>query len=88
MDSEWKQRRGLMPKHLGFRENRSANLESTYDWEGEQWSLPINVTVSRLTRWGDQLVSLGGGLRYWVDGPEGGAEGLGVRLILTLLYPR
>jgi len=37
---------------------------------------------------GDQLVSIGGGVRYWADGPDGAPEGLGVRLIVTLLYPK
>jgi hypothetical protein len=35
-----------------------------------------------------QLVSVGGGVRYWLDSPDSGAEGLGVRLTMTLLFPR
>jgi hypothetical protein len=64
------------------------NTESTYDWENEQWSVPVNVSASKLTRFGSQLVSLGGGLRYWLDSPDSGAEGLGLRLTVTLLFPR
>jgi hypothetical protein len=66
----------------------TANLEATYDWEGEEWSIPANFTATKLTRWGDQLVSVGGGLRYWVESTDGGAEGLGARLILTFLFPK
>ena len=29
-----------------------------------------------------------GGLRYWVDSPETGAEGLGARFILPFLFPK
>ena len=64
------------------------NTESTYDWEAEQWSVPINVNASKLMRFGNQLVSLGGGLRYWADSPDSGAEGLGLRMTVTLLFPR
>jgi hypothetical protein len=66
----------------------ALNTESTYDWENEQWSVPVNVNASKLTRFGTQLVSLGGGLRYWGDGPDGGPEGLGLRITITLLFPR
>jgi len=64
------------------------NTESTYDWENEQWSVPINATVSKVTKIGSQLVSVGGGLRYWADSPDSGPEGLGVRLTFTLLFPK
>mgnify|MGYP003472867316 CR=1 FL=1 len=26
--------------------------------------------------------------RYWADGPDGGADGFGLRLFVTLLFPR
>lgn len=66
----------------------ALNTESTYDWEGENWSVPINVTVTQLLRVGDQMLSVGGGVRYWADSPDGGPEGWGVRIIFTLLYPK
>jgi len=66
----------------------SANLESTYDWEGEQWSIPLNLVASKVTNVGNQLVSFGGGVRYWVDAPDAGADGLGLRFVMTLLLPR
>jgi len=66
----------------------TLNTESTYDWEGEQWSVPINGTVSRVMRIGSQLVSVGGGVRYWAESPDTGPEDLGFRLVLTFLFPR
>lgn len=66
----------------------SLNSESTYDWEGEEWNVPVNALVSKVTKVGSQLVSVGGGLRYWADSPDSGAEGLGVRLVVTLLFPK
>ena len=58
----------------------AVNTESTYDWDNEQWSVPINLTAAQLLKAGDQLFQIGGGIRYWVDGPDGGPEGWGFRL--------
>lgn len=66
----------------------TVNSESTYDWEAEQWSAPFNFTATKLTRFGDQPVSIGGGFRYWAESPESGPEGWGVRLNLTFLFPK
>ena len=66
----------------------AVNTESSYDWEDGQWSVPVNANVSRLMRFGNQMVSLGGGVRYWFDSPESGPEGFGFRMTLTLLFPR
>lgn len=46
------------------------------------------MMVSKVTRLGGQLVSLGGGLRYWMDGPDGAPHDLGFRVVVTLLYPK
>lgn len=64
------------------------NTESSYDWKAEEWSVPINVFVSKVTRLGKQPVSFQIGARYWADAPEGGADGWGVRAAFTLLYPK
>jgi hypothetical protein len=66
----------------------SLNTESTYDWKAEQWSVPVNVFAQEVTKVGDQLVSVGGGVRYWDDSPSSGPHGWGVRLIVTLLFPK
>ena len=64
------------------------NTESTYDWNNRQWTVPINAQVSKVTKIGSQLVSVGGGVRYWMDGPVGAPEGFGVRMTFTFLFPR
>lgn len=64
------------------------NSESSYDWEAEQWSVPINVTVSKLVTIGHQPVSLGGAVRYWADSTDGGPHGFGARAIVTFLFPK
>jgi hypothetical protein len=64
------------------------NTESTYDWESEQWSVPINFTVNQLLKVGSQIIQVGGGIRYWADSPDNGPEDWGVRLQLTILFPK
>ena len=66
----------------------SLNTESTYDWESEQWSVPINLGVYQLLKIGGQLIQVGGGGRYWADSPDGGPEDWGLRLQLTFLFPK
>lgn len=65
----------------------SINLESSYDWVSNQWSVPVNVAVSKLLKFGNQPVSIGGGVRYWLASPDGGPKGFGGRLTVTFLYP-
>lgn len=65
----------------------TLNTESSYDWKGEQWSVPVNAQVTKLLRFGKQPVSIGGGVRYWAESPESGPEGFGGRLIITFLFP-
>lgn len=62
--------------------------ESFYDWDEQEWLVPIRVVASKVTRLGGQLVSIGGGVNYWVESPAGGPEGWGARLTITLLFPR
>ena len=64
------------------------NTESTYDWEDEEWSVPINLTVSQLLRVGSQILQIGVGVRYWADSPENGPEDWGARVQLTFLFPK
>lgn len=66
----------------------TLQTETTYDWETEQWSVPINASAAKLMRIGGQPVSLFGAVRYWADSPASGPEGWGVRFGATLLFPR
>ncbi|MGH8863655.1 MAG: transporter [Burkholderiales bacterium] len=64
-----------------------VNTESTYDWEGEQWTVPINVYFSQLTRFGRQPVSFTFTYRNYVEAPAGGPD-WGLSFTVTLLYPK
>ena len=64
-----------------------VNSESSYDWKQSQWTVPLNATVSKLTRIGKLPLSVGVGARYYADSPETGPHGWGARLVVTFLFP-
>jgi len=64
------------------------NTETSYDWEAEEWSVPLNAQVSKLTRFGKQPVSIGVGARYWANSTPNGPEGWGARAFITFLFPK
>ena len=66
----------------------ALNTESTYNWEAEQWSVPINFTVAKLVKINKQPVSLTAGVRYWAESPVNGPDGFGARLAITFLFPK
>ncbi|MCA3177770.1 MAG: hypothetical protein O9345_08515 [Burkholderiaceae bacterium] len=54
---------------------------------------PTGVVLRQSDGWtwgapGNDLWSVGGGLRYRAESPEGGPQGWGLRLSVTLLCPR
>lgn len=77
----------FLTKALSGGRTLTLSVESTYDWEGSQWTVPINVSYSHVTQLGKQRMSYLLGARYYAEAPEGGPE-WGRRAALTLLYPR
>jgi len=77
----------FLSKALGKGQTVTINFESTYDWEGEQWTVPMNVSYSKVIKIGSQRASIGGGARYYLESPEGGPD-WGLRVVLTLLFPK
>ncbi|WNH47082.1 transporter [Stenotrophomonas aracearum] len=63
------------------------NIESTYDWKASQWTVPLNISYSKVTRLGSQMISYQAGVRAYLDAPDGGPD-WGVRFVVTLLYPK
>ncbi len=65
----------------------SVQSETTYNWKTEKWSVPVNLSVSRLVRLGRLPVSLQGGVGYWMQSPESGPEGLRFRFQANIVLP-
>lgn len=64
------------------------NAESSYDWKHHQWTVPVNITVAKLTKVGKLPMSFTGGVRYWAESTDAGAKGWGFRFVATLLLPQ
>lgn len=66
----------------------SILTESTYDWEAEQWSVPVIAQVAQLFKIGPQILQFSVGAKYWAESPDNGPEDWGARAQLTLLFPK
>ena len=62
-----------------------VNLEASYDWQRNQWVVPLNFTVSHIFRFGEQPVSLGLTGRGYLQRPSGGPD-WGVRFTANFLF--
>jgi hypothetical protein len=65
----------------------TLNTESTYDWQGEQWTVPVNVMVQQLVKIGAQPVAFQLGYRYYAEKPDDGPD-WGLRFAVTFLFPK
>jgi hypothetical protein len=66
----------------------TLQTESTYNWEIEEWAVPVSAVVAKVVTLGGRPVSVFGGARYWAESPDGGPEGWGLRFGVTLLFPK
>jgi hypothetical protein len=76
----------FVSRGLGQGRTLVVNLESSYNWKAEQWTVPVNVGYSKVSKIGSQMVSYQGGVRYYAESPEGGPD-WGLRFAFTLLFP-
>ena len=63
------------------------NTESSYEWEREQWTLPVNLFAQQIIKVGKLPLALQLGGRYYADGPDGGPE-WGLRFSVTMMFPK
>jgi len=66
----------------------TLNAEATYDWEGEQWTVPVYAGISKVLKIDNQLISVAGGLRYWAESTDNSPQGLSFRVSLTFMFPK
>lgn len=62
--------------------------ETTYNWETEDWSVPLNFLVGKTVNISGRPVSFTGGVRYWAESPDSGPDGFGFRFVTTLVFPK
>ena len=64
-----------------------SSVDVNYDWKSDRWTVPVSLNVSQLTKFGNQLVSIGGALRYYAVSNDNAPHGLAGRFVVTLLFP-
>ena len=50
--------------------------------------MPINVGANQLMKFGNQLMQIGGGVRYWADSGEFGPKGWALRMNIVFVFPK
>jgi hypothetical protein len=65
----------------------TLNTETLYDWNSEQWTVPVNILLSQVVRIGNQPVSLQVGYRWYAESAEN-APDWGIRFAVTFMFPR
>jgi hypothetical protein len=65
----------------------TVNSETSYDWEGEQWLVPVNLMAAQLLAPGGQPMQIQVGGRYYLETPLGGPD-WGLRFAYVLLLPK
>ena len=66
----------------------AALTEAVYDWNGDQWQVPVIVMVGQMLKIGPQIMQLAVGGKYWAHAPENGPDGWGIRAQLTFVFPK
>jgi hypothetical protein len=64
----------------------TINTESTYQWEQQEWTVPLNFELQQLVKIAGHPVAFQVGYRYYAAKPDGGPE-WGLRFAVTLLFP-
>lgn len=81
----------FMQPFVGFTWPDTTSLtldsESNYDWKRQNWTVPLNLTLGHLYRFGAQPVSFSVGARYNAT-TSFGEPGWGARFSITLLFPK
>lgn len=62
------------------------NMENSYNWQAEQWTVPLNLSLSHLFKLGSQRVSMSFGGRYYAVRPDQTAS-WGLRFTMTFVFP-
>ena len=65
----------------------SLDLQSQYDWQSNELSLPVIFSVDQLFKVDEQFINVSAGVRYWAASPDDGPEGFGFQFQLTYLFP-
>ena len=65
----------------------AVNTESTYDWQSDHATVPMNFMVQQVLKIGGKPIAFQAGYRYYINKPDGGPD-WGLRFTITFLFPK
>ncbi len=65
-----------------------VNMELTENWEAETTVTYLNPIISAISSFGGQKVSFAVGPRFNLTAPDGAKADLGVRAVVTMIFPK
>ncbi len=65
----------------------AVNSESTYNWQAEQATVPMNFMVQQVLKIAGHPIAFQAGYRYYINKPDGGPD-WGLRFTITFLFPK
>lgn len=66
----------------------ALNSEATYDWNTEKSNIPVNLMATKIVKLNGQLISVGGGVKYWAQDTDASPKDFGFRLIASFIFPK
>jgi hypothetical protein len=64
----------------------TIQTETSYDYTGSQWTVPINLEVSKMITFGETHTQWQLGARYYAEKPDNGPD-WGIRFAVTIIIP-
>ncbi len=64
----------------------SLKSETKYNWVAKNWTVPINLLISRVSKINEKRIKASIGLRYWAKTTDTSPEGFGVRTQITFMF--
>jgi len=64
-----------------------VNIEASHSWDGNQWSVPLNLSVGHVVHFGSTPVQVTLGTGYFLDHTDTGPRGWRFRFVTTFLIP-
>ena len=64
----------------------AVQTQASHLWSQGQWTVPLIATVGKIFKFGDQLVQIALGPKYYIDRPVTAPQ-WGIQFNVTLIYP-
>ncbi|MFI4938309.1 MAG: transporter [Candidatus Berkiellales bacterium] len=68
--------------------NFSTASDAVYNWRSDEWAAPVNFDISKLLCIGEQYITIGGGIRYWLVTTDRSPHGYAYRFAIAFLFPQ